>query len=383
MEIDISALIHNIKEIKRIITPETQMMAVVKADGYGHGAQTVGRIFLENGASWLGVATVQEACQLRNSGIRSPILILGHTEPGQADTAIEGSISQTISTWQQAVILSGRAVALSHPVRIHIKIDTGMGRLGFLPDGECIETIEKIMSLPSLSVEGIFTHFATSDSADKTHTQKQWHQFSSFLNFLEQKRIHIPIRHAANSAAIINHPQTHLDMVRAGIALYGLYPSSETNNGRVNLRPAMVLKVRVSHVKDVGRGLGLSYGRTYITDRKQRIATLPIGYADGFSRVLSNKAFALIHGQKVPVVGQICMDQCLVDVTGIDADVSMGDEVVLLGNQGEHEISADQWADRLGTINYEVITRFGTRIAKMYIADFRGNPSSGDIPKIC
>ncbi|MFH1079693.1 MAG: alanine racemase [Pseudomonadota bacterium] len=371
MEIDISALIHNIRETKRVISSETQIMAIVKADGYGHGALAVGRIFVENGASCLGVATIEEGCQLRKSGIKVPILILGHTEPGQVDAVIADSISQTISTWEQAVILSGRAVALSRPVTIHIKIDTGMGRLGFLPDGESMAAIARIMSLPGLSVEGIFTHFATSDSADKTYTQKQWHQFSSFLNHLEQNKIHVPLKHAANSAAIINHPQTHIDMVRAGIMLYGLYPSPDTNDGRVNLRPAMTLKARVSHVKEVEPGTGLSYGITYITSNRQRIATLPIGYADGFSSVFSNNADAIIHGQKVPVVGRICMDQCLLDVTGIKTDVLMGDEVVLLGKQGEHQISADQWANRLGTINYEVVTRFGPRISKKYIADFR------------
>ena len=235
LEIDVNALIHNIRETKRIISPKTQIMAVVKADGYGHGASVVSRIFLENGASRLGVATIEEAGQLRKSGIRAPILILGHTEPEQVDAVIANSVSQTISTWEQAVILSRRAITLSSPVTIHIKIDTGMGRLGFLPHEDSLETIERIISLPGLVVEGIFTHFAISDAADKTYTQEQWKQFSSFLYQLEQKKIYIPIKHAANSAAIINHPQTHIDMVRAGIMLYGLYPSPETNEGKVHL----------------------------------------------------------------------------------------------------------------------------------------------------
>ena len=367
LEININSLIHNINETKRIVAPNTQIMAIVKADGYGHGAPAVSRIFLENGASRLGVATIEEARHLRKSGISAPILVLGHTEYDQTDSAILNSVAMTISKWEQAVILSRKAVSLSSSVIIHIKIDTGMGRLGFVPDGDSLQAIERIKSLPGVTIEGIFTHFSTSDGTDDAYMQKQWKVFSCFLNQLAQRKIHIPIKHAANSAAIINHPNTHIDMVRAGIMLYGLYPSPDTNTGKVDLRPAMTLKTRVSHVKKVERGTSLSYGRTYITSQRQRIATLPIGYADGFSSVFSNNAEVLIDSEKVPVVGRICMDQCLIDVTNVKNEVLVGDEVILLGRQGKHEITAEQWAKKLGTINYEVVTRFGARISKNYI----------------
>lgn len=368
LEIDIKSLIHNITETKRLIAPNTQLMAVVKADGYGHGALEVSKIFLENGASRLGVATIEEACNLRKSGISAPILVLGHTEFEQADFAILNSVALTISTWEQAVLLSRRAESLSRSVIIHIKIDTGMGRLGFIPNSDSLQAIEHIRSLPGVTVEGIFTHFSASDGTDDAYTKKQWGMFSSFLDQLKEKGIDIPIKHAANSGAIINYPDTHIDMVRAGIMLYGIYPSPLTNTGRVDLQPAMVLKARISHVKNVDGGSSLSYGRMYIAPNKQRIATLPIGYADGFSSVFSNNTEVLVNSQKVPVVGRICMDQCLVDITGVKNKVLMGDEVVLLGRQGKLVITAEQWAKKLGTINYEVLTRFGARISKSYIA---------------
>lgn len=367
LEIDVTALAHNINEVRKIIAPETKIMAIVKADGYGHGAPMVSKVFLENGASYLGVSTVQEACQLSEAGITAPILILTHTVQEQIETVITHSFRQTISTWDQAVILSRKATRLSKRAVIHIKLDTGMGRLGFLPLTESLKIIENISSLPGLFIEGIFTHFSSADCPDKTYTEYQWCNFSKFISQLEEKKLSFPLKHAANSAAIIDHPQTHSDMVRAGIMLYGLQPSPATNKEeKINLWPAITLKAKVSYVKEVGPGESLSYGRTYITTHRQRIATLPIGYADGLSRLLSNKIKFLIHGQHVPVVGQICMDQCLLDVTMVKPDVLIGDEVVLIGKQGTREVSADDWANLLGTINYEVVTRFGPRIPKYY-----------------
>lgn len=367
LEIDVHALAHNISETKRIISPKTEIMAVVKANGYGHGAPVASRIFLENGATRLGVSTIEEACQLRKDGIMAPILILNHTEPEQLDAVIIHSVSQTISSLEQAVTISRRAVSLSETGVVHIKIDTGMGRLGIFPHEDSMKIIEKIISLPCLVVEGIFTHFATSDAADNTFTIEQYSRFLSVLRQLEERKISIPIKHAANSAAVINHGPTHLDMVRPGIMLYGLYPSPEMNKGKVSLRPAMTLKSRISYIKEVPSGVSLSYGRTYTTSKRQRIATLPIGYADGFNRSFSNNTSVLVHGQKCPVVGRICMDQCMLDVTGIKPDVIVGDEVVLLGKQGELEITADDWANVSGTINYEVVTTFGSRILKTYL----------------
>lgn len=366
LEIDLSAIAHNLSEIKRVIPSSAKIMAVVKANGYGHGAAAVSRAALENGASSLGVATLGEALQLREMGFTVPILILGYTPPRHAPILVFRRISQTIFNGEQAAALSGAAAALSGKAFVHVKVDTGMGRLGFPPTEDSLAEIASIFSLPNLVVEGIFTHFAAADAADKTHALGQWSRFKEFVGRLERAGMHIPLRHAANSAAIISLPETHLDMVRPGIMLYGQYPSPETDQGRVSLKPAIALKAEVAHVKEVEAGTGLSYGSTYITTRKQRIATLPIGYADGFSRLFSNRGAALIHGRKAPVVGRVCMDQCLLDVTGVEPEVKAGDVAVLLGRQGDAEITADDWARLLSTINYEVVTGFRSRIPKIY-----------------
>ncbi|MDK2918512.1 MAG: alanine racemase [Candidatus Petromonas sp.] len=364
-EINLDNLAHNIREVKRVVKPDILITAVIKADGYGHGAVQIGKTLLKNGADRFAVATLSEAIQLRKSYSDVPILILGYTPIESAEEVIKFNIIQTIYTYDQAEAFSKKAEKMSKIAKLHIKIDTGMSRLGMRVEDKTIAKIKKIADLPNVFVEGIFTHFAVADEEDKSFTHRQIERFNYICEGLQKQGVNIPIKHVSNSAAIIDLPEVNLDMVRAGIILYGLYPSNEVNKDSVKLKQVMSLKARISHVKELEEGRGVSYGLIYTTDKKTRIATLPIGYADGYTRMLTGKAEVLVKGKKVPVVGRICMDQCMIDVTGID--VERGDEVVLFGSDGENSISIDEVAKKLGTINYEVVCMISKRVPRVYV----------------
>jgi alanine racemase len=365
VEINLNNLAHNIKEVKRIVKPGTMITAVIKADAYGHGAVQIGKTLLENGADRFAVATLSEAIQLRKNYDNVPILILGYTPNENADLVIRHNIIQTIYTYEQALAYSKKAQELNNEVKVHIKVDTGMSRLGMKADQQTIEVIKEISKLPNLMIEGIFTHFAVADEKQKEFTYNQWEKFNFICDTLEKQDINIPIKHVSNSAAIIDLPEMNYNMVRAGIMLYGLYPSDEVDKSNVKLKEVMSLKAMISHVKYIEKGTGVSYGLLYKADQTTKIATLPIGYADGYTRLLSGKAQAVVKGKKVPVVGSICMDQCMIEVTGLD--VNCGDEVILFGGDGNNYITIDDIAKNIGTINYEIVCMISKRVPRIYI----------------
>lgn len=366
-EIDLDALAHNIREIRKITCKESEVMGVVKADAYGHGVVQVSQILLENGATRLAVATLDEAIQLRQKGFKVPILILSYTDPARSEEIVLNDITQAVFDTGSAKSLSEAAVKLKKNVKVHIKLDTGMTRVGFIPGDGAIEDIAYISKLPGVIVEGMFTHFASADEADKSYTHMQFQKYMDIYNALEKRGVHIAVRHVCNSAGIMDFPEMHLDMVRAGIILYGLYPSQEVDKSRIALKPVMSFKAKVTLVKEVDSETCISYGRTFRTARKSRIATIPVGYADGYARLLSNKGTALVNGEIAPVVGRVCMDQCMLDVTDLENEVSVGDEAVLFGRQGDNEISMDEVAGKIGTITYEVACQIGKRVPRIYM----------------
>ncbi|WP_069648880.1 alanine racemase [Caloranaerobacter ferrireducens] len=372
-EINLDNLAHNIREVKRVVKEGTLITAVVKADAYGHGAIKAAETFLNNGADRLAVATLSEAIQLRRAGFKVPILILGYTPEYQFEKVIDHNIIQTIYTYEHGIAFSKTAEKLGKTGIVHIKIDTGMSRLGFQVNTDTVDQISEICKLPYIEVEGIFTHFAVADEKDKTFTRKQFNKFQKLIKELENIGIKIPIKHVSNSAAIIDLPEYNLDMVRAGIMLYGLYPSDDVNKSNVELKPAMTLKARISHLKTVPKGTGISYGLTYVTEKESKIGTLPIGYADGFTRILTGKAEVVVKDKKVKVVGRICMDQCMIDLTEVE-DVNIGDEVILFGD-GINSLHIDEVAKKLGTINYEIVCMVSRRVPRVYV-------KNGEIVKV-
>ncbi len=364
-EINLDNLAHNIREVRRVTKDSALVTAVVKADAYGHGAVTASKVFLENGADRLAVATLSEAIELRQNHIDAPILVLGYTPIYQVEDVIKYNIIQTIYNYEQAKAISDYSKANNAICKVHIKIDTGMVRIGFYDKEEAVEEISRINKLPNIELEGIFTHFAVADEEDKEKTMKQLEKFNWITNKLENKGIHISIKHVSNSAAIIDLPEYSLNMVRAGIMLYGLYPSPDVNKERVHLKPAMTLKAKVSNVKEVEPGVGISYGHIFVTERKTRVGTLPLGYADGYTRMLTGKAEASLKGNRVPIIGKICMDQCMIDVTEIE-DVKIGDEVILFGDGQNNTPHIDEIAKKLDTINYEIVCMMSRRVPRVY-----------------
>lgn len=367
-EIDLDAIAHNTREIKKLTGSKVEMMGVVKADAYGHGVLEVVRTLLDNGVTQLAVSMLDEAIQIRKMGIDVPILVLNYTDPARADEIIHNRVTQTVFSTDLAQALSIAAVRLGKDVRIHVKVDTGMTRVGFIPGYNAVRNIMEISRLPGIILEGIFTHFASADESDKSYTLMQFERFMNLCTELTRAGIHIPVKHVCNSAGILQYPEMHLDIVRPGIILYGLYPSREVA-GKIDLRPAMTLKANVIFVKDVDKDTYVSYGRTFRTDRKSRIATIPIGYADGYTRLMSNKGRMLVNGEYAPVIGRICMDQCMLDVTDLKHDVHVGDEVVIFGKQNGSCISVDEIADQVGTINYELVCIIGKRIPRVYLKE--------------
>ncbi|MFA5576481.1 MAG: alanine racemase [Tissierellaceae bacterium] len=367
-EIDLDNLAHNIREVRKHTDKNSLVTAVVKANGYGHGSVEISRTFLENGADRLAVAVLTEAIELRNKGIDAPILVMGYTPPGLYEKAIEYDIILTIYNLKDAIALSDQARVMGKDAVIHIKIDSGMGRIGFLADEKSTESILKIWKLPSINIEGIFTHFAKADELDKKHAKGQYEKFSNLIKELEANGLKIPIKHSSNSAAIIDLPDYNMNMVRGGIMIYGLYPSDEVNRESIILKPAMTLKTRISHLKAVPKGTGISYGQIFVTEKDSVIGTLPIGYADGYTRMLTGKGEVYVNGKRAKIVGKICMDQCMVDVSHID-DIKVGDEVVLFGYGREGYPHVDEIAEKLGTINYEVVCMVSRRVPRVYISN--------------
>ncbi len=371
-EIDLDAIKHNIRQIRAYVRPETKILGVVKADAYGHGYLQVAKTLLKNGADWLAVACLDEAVQLRRSNIKNPILILGHISPDGAEQVVREDIIPTCFDYELARTLSRVATKLGKRVKIHIKVDTGMGRIGFryTEDGEINqETVNQILKmavLPNLDINGIFTHFAVADENDDAYTEMQFKRFSDLCERLKASGLDIPVKHCCNSAALIRFPKMHMDMVRPGIILYGMRPSSFVDCGRMHLKPAMTLKAKITNVKEVEEGVSVSYGRRFSTTGKTKIATVPIGYADGYPRILSGKADALVNGKICKQIGTICMDQCMIDVTAVNT-ISVGDDVILFGKDRDMELPVDNLAEKMGTINYEILCIIGKRIPRIYL----------------
>lgn len=366
-EIDLDAIIHNMEAMHNNISEKTKIMAVIKADGYGHGAVEIAEAI--DGLPYVSgyaVATVEEGLILRNHGITKPILILGYVFAEQYETMIRAGIRPTVFTKEMAEELSLVANRLDMDCPIHFAVDTGMGRIGYQVTENAADEMAQLAALPHIIVEGIFTHFARADETDKTSSYKQLEMFGHMIEMLEQRGISIPIKHCSNSAAIVELPEANMDMVRAGITLYGLWPSEEVDKSRIDLRPALSLVTHVAYVKELPAGRTISYGGTYVTPETRMIATIPVGYADGYARGLSNKGEVLIHGMRAPIRGRVCMDQFMVDVTDIP-NVKSGDKVVLIGSDGTEQITMEEVGARSGRFNYEFVCDLGKRIPRVYV----------------
>ncbi|MFL0247226.1 alanine racemase [Candidatus Clostridium stratigraminis] len=364
-EVDLDKLAHNMREIRRL-SKSKDIIAIIKADGYGHGALDIAPTLLENGATRIAVAVLSEAIELRRGGIEQSIMILGFTPPSLIDMLIRYDIEQTVFSYDFAKEISLMAQRKNKIARIHIALDTGMGRIGFLPNDDSAEEVYKISKLPNIIIEGLFSHFSSADEENKEYTTYQFNNYNKFYEKLIQKGIKINVRHIANSAAIIDFPESHLEAVRPGIILYGYYPSNEVDKNNIDLKPVMSLKTNVVHIKTLPAGEYISYGRKFKTNRESVIATLPVGYADGYTRLLYNKAKVIINGSFAPVIGRICMDQCMVDITEI-GNVNVGDEVTLMGEQDNLKFTADNIAELIGTINYEVTCMISKRVPRVYM----------------
>jgi len=364
-EIYLDNIVHNLSEVKRWVGKKVKIMGVVKANAYGHGACQVAKVLIENGVSYLGVATIEEALELRECGINIPILVFGYTPLPQAKELIVHNITQTVFDINYVKDLERIALNVGKKAKVHVKVDTGMGRIGYTDLNVAEKEIEKMMEMEGVEVEGIFSHFATSDEKDKTYAEQQFDMFKKLLESLKQKEINIPLKHIANSGAIIDLKYTYLDMVRPGIVLYGSYPSENVERP-LDLRQTMGFKTKIVYIKEVPEGTSISYGRTFITKRKSKIATLPVGYADGFNRLLSNNHHVLVKGKYAPVIGRICMDQTMLDVTDIEG-VEVGDDVTIFGNQDGEKITAEEIAKKLNTIPYEVYCGISRRVPRIYI----------------
>lgn len=364
-EIDLDIICENMKNIKKLVG-DKEVIAVVKADCYGHGAVDVAPYLLENGASRLAVAMLTEALELRTHNITAPIMILGYTPIDLAEYLIKFDIEQSVYDFDYAKTLSEIALANNTKAKVHLVLDTGMGRIGFLPTEKSFNIIKEICTLEGLDIIGIFTHFSSSDEKDKYYTNNQLTQLNAFIAKLQSANINIPIKHASNSGAIIDMPSTYLDAVRAGIIIYGYYPSNDVITENLSVKPALTLKARIAHVKELDKDMYIGYNRTFKTKRKSIIATIPIGYADGYIRKLKYDAKIIINGKLAPIVGNICMDQFMVDITDIE-NVKTGDEVILLGESDDLKFNADDLAKCMDSINYEVLCLLKNRVPRAYV----------------
>ncbi|MGD9049778.1 MAG: alanine racemase, partial [Anaerolineae bacterium] len=361
LEVDLEAIAHNVRRVVEMVGSDVRVLAVLKADGYGHGAVRIARTALNNGASYLGVASINEGALLRQAGITAPILVLGYTPAWQARELVLNGLAATVFNLDVARALSRAARELDSQVQVHVKVDTGMGRLGLLPE-DVVPFVHDLQAQQSLVMEGIFTHFSVADS-DPEYTRRQIDRFRQILDALSAVGVEFPLTHAANSAAILSLPESHFRMVRLGLAMYGLHPSPQLPSP-ADFRPALSFKTQVAQVKTLPPRSYVSYGNTYQTTGEQRIAVIPVGYADGFRRAPRHWGQVLVRGQRAPIVGRVCMDQTMIDVTAVH-DVRQGDEVVLIGEQGGERITAESVAERLGTINYEVVSEILARVPRV------------------
>lgn len=367
VEVDLTALKKNLNSLRGCTAPGTEMMTVIKADAYGHGALRVADLYRKEGVKRFAIVMIQEGVELRVNSFNEPILIIGNTLEDDYPELVKYNLTPTIYKYSQAEELNRIAVMQGKKVNVHIEIDTGMGRLGFIPSAEAVEDIIKISQLTNIFVEGIYTHLATADRLkDQSYVNIQYDKFMKILNQLEDAGIHIPIKHMSNSAATINFPKMHLDMVRPGTSLYGLYPGAEMAAApTVELFPAMSVKAKLVHIKLVPIGTKVSYSGTFEAKRPTVIGVVPLGYVDGIFRQLANKGSVLLKGQRCPIVGNICMDQFMIDITDV-TNPQLGDEVVIIGNQGKERITADEVGALVNTISVEVVTRLGKRMPIVY-----------------
>ncbi|MDD5014309.1 MAG: alanine racemase [Atribacterota bacterium] len=368
IEIDLDAIAKNVKNIKKLIGEKKELMAVVKGNGYGHDIFEISSVVLKNGANRLAVARLEEGIFLRKTGITVPILVLGLTLEQQVELLVSYNLTPTVCKYETVEKLSKFAVKEDKMVKVHIKVDTGMGRIGIFPN-HVLDFVKKVEAFKNIEIEGIFTHFSVADEKDKAYTEAQFKKFMEVLTILEKEGIKIPVKHVGNSATLLDFPHMWLDLVRPGISIYGLYPSTEVQK-TVKLIPAHSFKTRIIFLKELPVGRCISYGRTYTTTkRRTKIASLPVGYADGYSRLLSNQGEVLVRGRRFPVIGRVCMDQTMIDVTNLP-QVEAGDEVVLWGRQGQEEITVEEVAEKIGTINYEIVhLPDKKRVPKLFIKD--------------
>lgn len=370
-KVNIDNIKHNFREIKKKLNPKTKLLCVLKADAYGHGAEFLVREYEKLGADFYGVSNLDEAMQLRKAGAKKPILIFGYTPSECADILANNNISQAVFSIEYAKRLQKQCKIKGVKIKAHLKIDTGMSRIGFFAQNDesrrqSADEIMEINGMPEIEIEGIFTHFSVADDItnNKDYTTYQINNFKKIISDLESQGLSIPLKHCCNSGGIINFPDMHLDMVRAGVILYGLYPSKEII-GKIDLKPAMSLKTVISQVKTIPKGTSVSYGRTFVSDKEIKVASVAIGYADGYSIKFSNNSEMLVHGKRAKILGRVCMDQLMLNVSDIQG-VSEGDEVIVFGSSGENHISVDELAKNIGTINYEIICLIGKRVPRVY-----------------
>lgn len=364
-EISLEAIGHNIREVKKRLPEGVKLLGVVKANAYGHGAVPVAS-YLENQVDYFATATIEEAVELRENGISAPILILGYVSPSQYGDLVEYDITQTIDSYAQALALEKEAARQNRKAKAHLAVDTGMTRIGFQVTEHDADVAAKIADLPHIELEGMFTHFSCADQEDKTYCSMQMEKYDKMTALLAERGVTIPLRHICNSAGIMEFDDHRFEMVRSGIITYGIYPSEEVKKERLDLIPALSWKSHVIHVKEVGPGIGVSYGATYVTEKPMtRIATVSAGYADGYPRALSNQGCVLIHGKKAPIIGRICMDQMMVDVTDIP-DVQVEDVVTLVGTDGDETITIEEIANPAARFNYEMLCDISSRVTRVY-----------------
>ncbi len=366
-EINLSNADYNIKKIREKVGPDKEIIGVIKADGYGHGSVKMAEVLRENGVKTFAVATLQECIVLREAGAMEDIIMLGLTPDMYADTIVKYNITPVVNSAANAKAISDAAE--SHGVEVSglVAIDTGMGRIGYLTDDEeAISDIKKIEALPNFSIKGLFSHFATADAADKTFAKLQEERYNSFVKKLEEAGVNIPMKTFANSASIMEIPSVYFDAVRPGIILYGCYPSDEVDKNELSIKPVMSVKANIVHIKEVPEGFSCGYGRKFIAERPSVIGTIALGYADGYPRPYSSQAKVIVNGQFAPIAGNICMDQCMIDLTDVP-NVKVGDEVIIMGSDGKNTILADDIANATGTINYEILCAFGQRLPKVYV----------------
>lgn len=361
--IDLDAIEYNFNQVRNKLSKDVKILSVVKADAYGHGAVPIAK-FLDEKCDFFGVACIDEALELIHAGIKKPILILGYTSPELFEVIVKNDIRISVFSYSDAVLLSDEAVKQNKTIPFHLCVDTGMSRIGFQSDEKSADICRKIVSLPNIKAEGLFSHFATADEKDLTKSKAQQNRFKEFIKMLDNRGVNIPIKHINNSAGIINFDDT-FDMCRMGIITYGLYPSEDIDKSRLSIKPALTWKTHISHIKTLEKGREISYGGTYVTEEERVIATIPVGYADGYPRCLSNIGKVIINGRFAPVVGRICMDQFMVDITDLD-NVCLDSEVILVGKSGDAELTMEEVSNAAHSFNYELPCRIALRVPRTY-----------------